>query len=146
MTDAIVIPLEFWQDPHGDVILIYSEQECSVYFACWKARGIPAEFIGHLSFRASAARSFAREYLPYRVPPHTHHSYILHIPSSDFVREHTAYRQSHYPNSPKLPEPNHYVVQGHDIYHEILAYHFTTSTIPNQNVTDPRLLRLIAFA
>ena len=26
-----------WQDPVNDVILIYSERQCSIYFACWEA-------------------------------------------------------------------------------------------------------------
>jgi len=147
MTDAVIIPLDSWQDPQGDVVLIYSEYECSVYLACWKAAGVPADYIGHLSFEhASGVRSFAREYLPYRVPAHSHHSYILRIPDSELVREHIAYRQRHYPNFPsRLSDPNHYVVMGHDIYHEILARHFTASTIPTQDVKDPRLLRLIAY-
>ncbi len=37
MTQVTVIPLEFWQDPQGDVILTFSEHECSVYFGCWSA-------------------------------------------------------------------------------------------------------------
>lgn len=147
MTDAIVIPLGFWQNPQSDVILVYSECECSIYFACWKAAGIPADFIGQVSFEhASAVRSFTREYLPYRFPTHNHHSYILQIPNSDLVEEHVAYRQRHYPNSPERSKPIHYVVVGHDIYHEILADNFTAKAIPNQNVQDPRLLRLIAYA
>ena len=38
MIDATIIPLDFWQAPQGDVILVYSEHECSIYFACWKQR------------------------------------------------------------------------------------------------------------
>lgn len=146
MTDAIVIPLEFWQDPQGDVILIYSEHECSVYLACWKSTGEPADFIGHLSFEhASVVRSFTREFLPYRLPRHDHRSYILRIPESELIHEHVAYRQQRYPHMPTLPTPNHYVVVGHDIYHEILANSLVAGTIPNPNVIDPRLRRLIAL-
>ena len=100
MTDAIIIPLAFWQDPQGDVILVYSEHECSVYFACWNGAGEPADFIGRLSFeQASGVRSFRQEHIPYRIPPHSGHSYILQIPDSELVRDHIAYRQRHYPNA-----------------------------------------------
>ena len=127
MTDAIVIPLEFWQDPQGDVILIYSEHECSSFE------------------HASVVRSFTREFLPYRLPRHDHRSYILRIPESELIREHVAYRQQRYPHMPTLPTPNHYAVVGHDIYHEILANSLVAGTIPNPNVIDPRLRRLIAL-
>lgn len=144
--EAIVIPLEFWQDPQGDIILVYSEYECTVYFNCWSSAGISADFIGQLSFeRASAVRSFGREFLPYRIPTHSSHSYVLSIPQSDLVREHVAYREKHYAHlSLKRPTPEHYVVVGHDIYHEVLAAGFKTTRIPKHSITDPRLLRLIA--
>jgi hypothetical protein len=145
MAQVTVIPLEFWQDPQGDVILIFSEHECSVYFGCWSVAGEPADFIGHLSFRdASAVRSFGREFLPYDVPRHEHHSYILSIADSDFIREHIAYRKQHYPSS-RVDALNrvHYVVAGHDIYHEILAGSFTATKIPKHEATDDRLRRII---
>ena len=144
MTDATIIPLQFWQDPQGDVIIIFSEAECSVYFSCWIATGEPADFIGHISFEhASAVRSFTREFLPYRIASYDCHSYILQIPDSDLVREHVAYRQRHYPEFPGR-EQQHFVVTGHDIYHEILATSFVARTIPNQDVTDARLQKLIS--
>jgi len=40
----------------------------------------------------------------------------------------------------------HFVVMGHDIYHEILAVGFTASTIPAKTIQDPRLLELIRNA
>ena len=146
MTDSTAIPLEVWPDPKGDIILVYSEHECSVYFNCWITAGKSADFLGRLSFeRAVGVRSFTREFLPYRIPTNSGHSYVLHIPDSDLVREHVTYRQQHYANSSfRPPVPKHFVVVGHDIYHEILADIFTATTIPKQNVTDPRLLRLIA--
>lgn len=146
MTDAVVIPLDIWQDPQSDIVLIYSEYECSVYFNCWITSGKPADFLGQLSFeRAVGVRSFTREFLPYRIPTHRGHSYALLIPDSDLVREHVAYRELHYADSSfRPPIPKHYVVVGHDIYHEILADGIATTTIPKQGVSDPRLLRLIA--
>jgi len=147
MIDATVIPLKSWQDPVSDVVLLYSERECSVFFPCRLESGEPADYIGHLAFEhASAVRSFGREFLPYRLPKHGRHSYILTVPDSDMVREHVAYRQSHYPQWPSLPTPTHYVVVGHDIYHEVLATSYTESTIPKQEISDGRLFRLIGSA
>jgi hypothetical protein len=148
MSQVTVIPLEIWQDPQSDVILIFSERECSVYFGCWSAAGEAADFIGRLSFqRASAARSFSREFLPYSLPKHEHHSFILSVADSEFIREHIAYRQKHYPDSRVNPHDRvHYAVAGHDIYHEILADSFTAMKIPNQEIVDVRLRRLIDAA
>lgn len=146
MPDATVIALKSWQDPQGDVVLLYAERECSVFFPCWLSSGEPADFIGHLSFEhVSAVRSFGREFLPYRLPEHSPHSYILTVSESDMVREHVAYRQQHYPQWPG-PRPTHYVVVGHDIYHEILATGWTESTILRQEISDERLYRLLGAA
>ena len=145
MQEAIVIPLEFWQDPVNDCILIYSERQCSVYFGCWSTAGEPADFIGHLAFvHASDVRSAWREHPPYRIPNHPHHSYILEIPDSDFVRQYVAFRNLRTPESPiSMADRHHFVVAGHDIYHEIVAAGFTATTIPNHQVTDATLRTLI---
>ena len=55
MISADIVQLQFWQDPQSDVILIYGECECSVYFRCCKSAGIPADYIGHLSFEGASA-------------------------------------------------------------------------------------------
>ncbi len=144
MADATIIPLKNWQDPQGDVVLVYAEGECSVFFPCWTAAGERADFVGHLSFEgASAVRSFDREFLPYRLPEHQHHSYILVVSYSDLAREHVAYRNQHYPHSPIQIHLTHYVIIGHDIYHEILATAYTESTIQRHLVSDERLARLL---
>ena len=140
--DAAVIPLSCWQDPQGDVVLVYSEHECSIFFGCWVSTSQPADYIGHLSFeRAAAVRSFGREFIPYRLPDYSLHSYILRVGDSDLLREHFAYRQNHYPQFPS-PSLQHFVVVGHDIYHEVLAVGFSEATIPAANLTDARLLAL----
>ena len=144
MIDANVIPLQFWQDPQGDVILIYGEHECSVYFNCWASAGVDAEFIGKLSFEgASAVRSFSREFIPYQIEPQGEKSWILQFPDSDLARDRVEYRKKHYPESP-ISEQTQFVVVGHDVYHEILANKFAASTIPKVEVTDARLRRLFA--
>lgn len=126
MITAKTIPLDFWKDPQSDVILVYGE-ECSVYFRCWSSAEEPADYIGHLSFKgAQAVRSFPREFLPYQVNQHGR-SEILQVEDSDLARDYVDY-----------------VVYGHDIYHEILAISFTAVRIPKTEITDARLLSLIA--
>jgi hypothetical protein len=144
MRTASPIKLEFWQDPQSDVILIYSERECSVYFRCWSSAGVPADYIGQLAFRGvSAVRSFPREFLPYQITHHNEKSYVLKVADSDLASDYVDYRKLHYPESP-LRENTHFVVIGHDIYHEILATSFDAITIPKAETTDTRLLRLVA--
>ena len=130
MISADIVPLQFWQDPQSDVILIYGECECSVYFRCWESAGFPADYIGHLSFEgASAVRSFPREHHPYQTPEVGQRSYILRVEDSDLARNYIEYRTRHYPQF-QIKEKTHYVVLGHDIYHEILATSFATAMIP----------------
>ena len=63
--DANIVALEFWKDPPSDVILIYGEWGCSVYFRCWSSAGIPADYHGHLSFDgAQAVGSFLANFFP----------------------------------------------------------------------------------
>ena len=144
MINANIIPLEFWRDPQSDVIVIFSEGECSVYFSCWTHAGEPADFIGNFSFNGAAAvRSFDREFNPYQYEGHRQKFYILQVPDSDLVRDRVEYRKRHYPKNP-IAQRIHYVILGHDIYHEILAASFTASTIPKVEVTESRLLALIA--
>ena len=140
--DAAVIPLSCWQDPQGDLVLIYSERECSVFFGCWVSSGEPADYICRLSFeRAAAVRSYRREFIPYRVLAPSVHSYILRVGDSDFLREQVAHRRQHYPQSAG-PSLQHFVVVSHDVYHEVLALGFTEATIPATDLTDERLLVL----
>src|SRR6516164_848098 len=87
MKTAIRIPIDVWQDPQNDVVLVFSEHECMIYFGCWESAAEPADFIGCISFdRASAVRSYAREFMPYQISGPTHHSYILEIPDSEFAK------------------------------------------------------------
>jgi hypothetical protein len=66
---------------------------------------------------------------------HGQNSYILQIPDSDSVRDRVEYRKRRYPKTP-IAQRTHYVIPGHDIYHEILAVSFTASTIPKVEVTE----------
>lgn len=142
--EATTVPIKSWQDPQGDIVLVYSEHECSIFFGCWVASGEPADYICHLSFQlAAVVRSFPREILPYRFPLNTTRPCILRIPDSDLLRELVVYRQRHYPQLPFDPSQyRHFVITGHDIYHEILATGFSEATIPASELNDERLLAL----
>src|SRR5947208_1114882 len=94
-----VIPLECWQDPESDIVMTFSQSECSVFFGCLAAPDEPADHIACLSFeRAVAVRSVTRSivppFFPYRIPKHQHRSFILRMTGSDMQRE---YRQRHDP-------------------------------------------------
>jgi hypothetical protein len=139
-----IVPLRSWQDPQGDVLAVYSERDCSIYFGCWIEFGEPADFICQLSFQGAAVvRSYRREHLPYPTPTHAPSSFILRILDSDLLKEHEAYRKKFYPNACLDPSQySHFVIIGHDIYHEIIALSFSENTIPAAEITDQRLLAL----
>jgi hypothetical protein len=143
------IPLSSWQDPQGDVVLIYSEFECSIFFACWVQRGVPADYVCLLSFtEAVATRSFPREYTPYEIEPSDYASYVLEVTDSPWLHEQKRERkrldETVYRHNPGRPwNARHFVVTGHDIYHEILAASYMESRIYRADITDPRLLALI---
>src|SRR5262245_53014372 len=129
------IPLGSWQDPQGDVVLVYSLSECSVFFACWEEAGMPAGYVCHLLFRdAEATRSFPREYIPYEIESLAYKSYVLEIVDSPWLqeqqREHKRLQETVYRHSPGRPfDARHFVVTGHDIYHEVLAASFEESRL-----------------
>lgn len=125
-------------------MLIYSERETSIYFGCWESGGIPADYICQLAFaRASAVRSFPREYHPYKVTGPTSRSDVLKVVDSDLHREHFEYRRRRYPTFVGDPSAkSHFVVCGHDIYHEVLAESFSEIHLPIPSLTDPRLRAL----
>ena len=139
--NAAAVPLSCWQDPQGDSVLIYSERECAIFFGCWVSAGEPADYICRLSFeRAAAVRSFRREFLPYRVPvlpPFAH-------PACRRLRLSSRAGCLSAAALPAVcgPALQHFVVVGHDIYHEVLAASFTEATIPAADLTDERLLVL----
>jgi hypothetical protein len=65
----------------------------------------------------------------------------------NMIQEHIAYRKSHYPTFVgDTSLLRHYVVSGHDFYHDILATGFTEANIPESQITDEHLLRFIRNA
>jgi hypothetical protein len=141
--EAEAVAIQSWQDPQGDIVLIYSERECSIFFGCWIAPGEPADYVCQLSFqRVAAVRSYPREFLPYRLPVRTGPC-IYRIIESDLLREVIAYRQRHYPGrSFDSSQYQHFVIAGHDIYHEILAVRFAEARIAASELVDERLMAL----
>ena len=143
------IPLGSWQDPQGDVVLVYSLFECSIFFGCWDEAGVPADYVCLLSFTAAVAtRSFPREYIPYEIEPAEHKSYVLEVVDSPWLhdqqRERKRLQETVYRHNPGRPwDARHFVVTGHDIYHEILAASYKESRVYKADITDPRLLALI---
>ena len=148
---ASEIPLAAWQDPQGDVLLVYSEAECSIYFGCWTNAGQPADYVCRLRFKgAKGVRSYPREFVPYDYTSR-HHSSILEVEASPWraeqIEKHWRLSETVYTSHPPLPfEVRHFVVKGHDIYHEILAAEFEESRIERKDINEPRLLALIDAA
>jgi hypothetical protein len=148
MENATEVSLQYWPDPQGDSVVIYSARECLVFRGCWAAPGEPADFISCLSFQAvKGIRCFPREASPYVHVPRRLHSGVLSLSDSEMIREHRTHRQRHYPNSvDDRPGLLHYVIEGHDFYHEILAHGFTETAIPAADIHDERFRQLLEEA
>lgn len=148
MDQATEIPLQYWLDPQGDSVVIYSSRECLVFRGCWVAPGEPADFIACLSFNdVGGVRCFPREFSPYHPRQSSNGSSIWYLADSEMIREYLAYRHRHYPNG-KVDGSKlcHYVIEGHDYCHDILARGFTESAIPAGDIVDDRLKRLLLEA
>lgn len=148
MSTAIQIPLRCWRNPQGDILLIFSEEECSVYFGCWDETSGPADYICELKFdHAVAVRSYSREFHPYQSTGPTCRSSVLKVLDSDLHREHFEFRRRMYPDSVgNLDDRMHFVVVGHDICHEILAKDFEEIHLLVKDLKDDRLLDLARMA
>src|SRR4029453_9845062 len=95
---AIPIPLQFRQDPQGDVVLTHSRSECAVYFGCWIDQGEPAEYICQLQFdRAWMVRGCRSEYLPYQVEQGLAPSGVYQIENSTWLPLACGQRLKNYP-------------------------------------------------
>src|SRR6185312_16667593 len=91
---ATAVPLELWKDPQGDIILVYSERECSIYFGCWEEPGNPADYICRLKFqRALGVRSYPHEYHPFSLVGQKTCSDIYEVTDSKWHAERAAYWQ-----------------------------------------------------
>lgn len=149
MNFVITKQLTYWQDPQGDVLLFYSERECNIYFGCWVSAGEPADYACKLKFyNTKAIRSYPREFLPYQKKNNNrYHSEIHLVENSDMLEEYRQYRKKNYPNDKRSTENlSHFVIVGHDIYHEILAEKYEEQKIMINETTDARIRKLIENA
>lgn len=124
--------LESWQDPQGNPLLILSEQSCDVFLGCWTETGEPANYICKISFSSAwASRSYTNEFLPYEIKD-SGRSSILEITNSKWLKESVEYRLKTYPHwKPSNKEMyHHFVIQGHDLYVEVLAESYIEQIIP----------------
>ena len=141
---GIPIPLSEWKDPQGDVILKYSCKECIIYFGCWIASGIPADYICKLTFdNAWAVRGYRLEFIPYKIKENNYHSCILEIENSSWLKQVSEQRIKYYPNWQKWDKRNyrHFVIEGHDNYYDIIAVGYKEEIIPYSEAGE--LKRLI---
>jgi hypothetical protein len=90
---------------------------------------LPISSASFLSTARPLFEVFTVSLIPINTKGHRQKSYILQIPDSDLVRDRVEYRKRHDAKTP-IAQRTHYVILGHDIYHEILAVSFTASTIP----------------
>jgi hypothetical protein len=133
---AKAIKLERWQSPVEDVLLLYSEGTCIVYFLIQSDTGDQLDecCIGKLQFfGAHAVRSFRTEVLPYYDHQHDYHSYILEVFQSPWRAEALVGIYSEQLKASLLARARHFIVAGHDIYHEIVAESYNEQYITNNS-------------
>jgi hypothetical protein len=127
------IPLKYKHDHIEDGVLVYSSQECSVYFLS-SAESAEISLI-RLQFEdACCVRSVRTEFSPAMgIYPADHEaSFIVELTDSNWaVEAHEAYT---YRGSTLKPRGRHFVVSNHDLLHEILAESFTETLLENGSV------------
>ncbi|HZG81786.1 MAG TPA: hypothetical protein VEZ13_13540 [Brevibacillus sp.] len=140
---AIPIKLDVWQDPQGDIILHSSGRDCFVYFGCWDDESNPCDYIARISFNGCIASKYIHsQFLNYKVEEHNFHSYILSIQNSSWVKQVAENEKRIYGDRAiDYSLYLHYVVQGHDVYVEIIAKEFTLTKIYRHEAGD--IVRLI---
>jgi hypothetical protein len=136
---GIAIPLNVWQDPQGNVVLRYSREECVIYFGCWTDAGIPADYIGQVTFHnAWAVRGLCLEWHGYKIAETHYHSSILSVENSKWLSQLSEQRLTLYPNWKQWDtrEYLHYVVSGHDNYYDVVATGFEESIVPESEAGE----------
>jgi hypothetical protein len=125
---AKAIPLQQWQDPVEDIAVVFSEGACNIYFFVGDS-----ELIGKLSFDcAVTCRSVCTEVAPYQDRESSLSSYILEIFHSPWPAE---VEFGFYTEQARvrIHEKRHFLVKGHDVYHEILCRGFSESYLSTQD-------------
>ncbi|GIP39021.1 hypothetical protein J31TS4_23010 [Paenibacillus sp. J31TS4] len=105
-----------------------------IYFGCWNEDSTPADFIAKITFEDCwATKSIHSEYLEYKVEEYKHRSYILKVENSVWLSELNNKKKELYPNS-HTDHLNycHYVINGHDVYVEVIAKDFVLKRISRE--------------
>ena len=146
MNQLVPVKLVHWQDPQGDVVLHAGRDLIDVYFNHWIESGVPAETLVKLRFNGAwASRTFCSEFLPYQ---HSDSevdgcSWIYRVQDSEWMASCVAERKSRYDNWTgwESKEYNHFVVQGHDNYVDILAESFEEVLVDPADVCGVKSLK-----
>ncbi len=127
------ISLEVWQDPQGDVVLQISERECFVYFGCWDENGEPADFLAKLTFDCKEAKYIKSNFVPYKRNNSHNNSCILSVENSLWLNDYIERKTEH--NTEKTLDDKllkYYIIQGHDVYVELISSGYILEKIPSQ--------------
>jgi hypothetical protein len=139
---AQALPLKEWQDPVEDVVLLFSECRCSVYF-----RVGDSPKVGMLTFSGVwAVRSVRSEVSPHLDTKHNLSSYLLQVFNSVWPRE--VEGAFYTPDSKQRlhSEAKHFIVKGHDIYHEILCRSYTEDYLDPSDTGHAAAMGLLTAA
>lgn len=130
---AKAIPLSKWQDPLLDVVLHFSETRCEVYFRCWDEDGNPLEnTIGKLTFPGTwGVRSVRSEVCPHLDA--IEGACILEVQNSLWPKEVHKYFYTDFAKQYLRDNARHFIVKGHDIFHEILAEGFQEEYLTDES-------------
>ena len=134
---ATPVALEVWKDPQCFAITHHVRDTAWVYFQCWDAPGLPADFIGCLQFDRVWHIS-ARRYRPLKgypnVAPTEDHSYYLWVKNSRLIKTLKSKRSAHDPDWEQYDpvDYQHYIVESHDFYTQIVAGSVSFSRIEKE--------------
>jgi hypothetical protein len=139
---AKAIPLREWQDPVEDVAILLSERRCTVYFSVGES-----EKIGRLSFEGVwATRSVRTEVAPFDDTASGYSSYIIEVFDSSWPAEveHGFYTES--ARARLYNESRHFLVKGHDVYHEVLCRGYVEAYLSPGELSFPYAKQCLASA
>lgn len=131
---AAAIALDVWKDPQGYVLIEHVRDEAWFYFKCWQSAGVDASYIGCLHFEGVWHISSSR-FHKFKSYPNIKEtdltSYYLIITNSALLNTLKNQRAEDDPNWEKYDKRsyNHWVVESHDYYTNIIAAKVSFSKI-----------------
>lgn len=136
---ARAIALSQWQDPVNDVAVVFSEGTCCVYFFVRDS-----ELLGKLSFDGVwAIRGVRTEIAPYMDRESHLGSHILEVFDSLWPSEIECGFYGEQSKKRLHKESRHFLVKGHDIYHEILCTDYSEQYLSKTDEEYPFALRVL---